>query len=112
MGLLTGETVTVLRPEFTTDAHGNEVADWSDATETDVPGVAIGPGATDEDGTDRQASIDNVTFYMPTGTDVLPSDRIEARGVTYEVYGVPRDWRSPFTGRRPGLAVPARVVNG
>lgn len=108
-----GETVVRVRPGETTDRYGATVADWANPDEADIEGCAFAPGDTSEDhSAGRVAVIAGPTLYAPPGADIAPHDRIEARGEVFEVDGVPADWRSPYTNRCHGLAVPLRRVTG
>lgn len=106
------ETVTVLRAGTTTDRYRNVVADWSNPARTEVPGCAVAPGTSSEENAGRTAVIAGLTVYLPAGADVRPADRIEIRGVVYDIDGEPGDWRNPFTDTRAGLEVALRRVTG
>ncbi len=105
------ETVTRLRPNSTTDAHGNEVADWTDPAEVEVPGCLFAPGTTSEDNLTRTATVAQPTLYAPVGADIATGDRVVVRGNEYDVDGVPGDWRG-IGGTLGGLEVPLKVVAG
>lgn len=108
-----GETVTRLRVTSTTDAWNNVVpGDWSTAARLDIPHCAVAPHASTEDNVGRTAVITGLDVYMPTGTDLLPTDRLEVRGGVYEVVGDVADWRNPFTGARPGMVAVVQRVEG
>jgi hypothetical protein len=107
-----GESVTVRRPGTTTDAYLNTITTWSSPTETTVTGCAFAPTSATEDNDGRTATITTVTLYMPATADVAASDRIVARGVTYEVDGKPKKWTSPHTGETKGFEVQLREVAG
>lgn len=49
---------------------------------------------------------------LPTGTVVGPLDRVDVRGLAYEVDGQPVDHSSPFTANTSGLLVSLRRVTG
>lgn len=108
MNFAHGETVTILHPGSSAeDDYGDTTtATW---TAEDVAGCAVAPGASEENNR-RQATVSvDFTVYMPAGTTVEPEARMMVRGDTdddtYEVVGEPADWRSPFTGWRPGVVV-------
>jgi hypothetical protein len=108
-----GETVTVVRPGSTTDRYGNPTADWTAATSTEVDGAAVAPRLQPEQTDEgRQAAVDALTAYLPPGTDVVHTDRVVVRGLTYEVDGRPAVWTSPFTATTRGIEVPLRRVAG
>jgi len=106
------ETVTRLRAaEAGTDRRGN--AEPGEPTRLDIDGCAVAPRGQGENRTEgRQAVTSGWTVYAPTGADVLATDQVEVRGVVYEVDGEPADWRSPFSGRRPGLVFDVVRVEG
>lgn len=112
MGLLTGEPVTRLRATTTTDGHGNVNRAWGSAVATTINGCAFAPSASSEDNSNRALVEADAILYVPSGTDLVSTDRVTVRGTTYDVDGQPEDWRSPYTTRRPGIAVPLRVVDG
>ena len=94
------------------DDYGNVTETWS-ASFAELQGCAFDPGSSSEprlQGHDRV--IVEPTLYIPFEADVKPRDRVRVEGVTYEVEGQPRRWRSPFTGRTPGAVVTLRLVEG
>lgn len=108
-----GETITIQRAGITTDRYGNEVADWTNPTETTVAGCALAPRTEDESRANaRQGVIIGLTLYAPPGTDLRATDRIVARGETFEVDGFPGDWANPFTGTEFGIEAALRRVEG
>lgn len=95
----------------TTDGYGNPVA-GADA-ERELPTLGIAPRVSSEfNEPGRTAVIVGLTVFFPGGTDVLSTDRFRVRGTVYEVVGEAGDWRSPFTGRRPGIEVALKRVMG
>ena len=107
------ETVTRLRAPLVTDDRGGQRRDWDNATRLDIHPATIAPrqaDTTEQNG--RQGIIVGLTLYLPADSDVLTTDRLEVRDVTYDVEGEPGDWRHPLTGRRPGLEVNVRRVDG
>jgi hypothetical protein len=111
-----GETVKVVRASLATDGYGNQVYDWPTATRTphDGCGVAQGAkgGATEDLTGDRDAIISDRIVLMPSGADVVATDRLEVRGRDYEVVGEPFDWVNPFTGTAFGVVVYCNRVEG
>lgn len=107
-----GETVTIIRPTFEEDRYGNQVPLWTNATEIPVREAAYDPGTMAEDDSRRTAVIARPTVFLPTGTDVRPTDRVRVRGIDYDAIGHPSDWRNPFTGRRPGMTLGLKRVDG
>lgn len=100
-----GETVTRIRvTPGGRDPYGDPIGDVEE--HVDITGCAVAPRQAGEQiGAGRIAVTSGLTVYVPPGADVLPSDRIEVRGVVYEVEGEPAEWRSPFTGWEPGREV-------
>jgi hypothetical protein len=110
-----GETVTRLRGVATDDPYSSEdtVLDWTTPAELDIPGCAVASGPTADPNIDaRDMVVSDFTVYAPAGTEVWPVDRVVIRGFVCEVVGRPFDWRSPFTGREPGVVILANVVEG
>jgi hypothetical protein len=107
-----GETVIRQRPGTTTNRYDDTVPDWSDPDLESIDGCALAPELAAEDSDHRQGVVIGWTLYAPAGADIEPSDRIVARGDTYEVDGEPADWRSPFSGRAAGVALSLRRVEG
>lgn len=110
-----GETVTRLRGTLTGDPYSgiDSAISWTSPASRAIPGCGFDPGTSDEPTQDaRNAVITRPTVYAPTGSDVLPGDRLVVRGITYEVKGNPAAWRSPFTGSSPGLVVTLEEVRG
>lgn len=92
------------------DDHGNEIDTWGGPVNVDVYG--FDPGSTSEP---REPGHDRVivtpTLYGPFDMPFQPHDRCVARGDTYEVDGVQRNWRHP-NGNTPGAVVTLRKVAG
>lgn len=110
-----GETVTRLRATgSTTDPYSNEpVTNWAAPESLSLPGCAVADGGSVEPVEDaRNAVLSDFDVIAPPGSDVLPTDRLIVRGLTCDVIGRPFDWRSPFTGWRPGMVVRVKVVEG
>lgn len=99
VGNFANDTITRLRPG-TKSARGSDIPDWGQASSLEIAGCSVQPTATSlsEDG--RVLGIlDGVTCYCPYDADVQEGDRIQFEGLTYEINGSPRRWRSP-TGNR------------
>lgn len=110
-----GITVTRLRAPLAADPYSGEATarDWANAASASIMGCAINPGESSESRTvNREQITTSPTLYAPFGSDVLPSDRIVAEGVTWEVDGRGGQWRSPFTGTEFGAAFPMHLVEG
>jgi len=105
-----GETVTILRrAETGRDAHGNPI--WGE-TEIPVPRCAVWPTGSTEQIQGQDQTSENLTVWMPYGTEVRETDRCRVRGLVYDVQGVPSSWASPFTGTRAGVEVRLTRVRG
>lgn len=108
--MVIGEPVTVHRRTVTSwDGYRDDV--YTDANDQ-VQALAFAPGASVEVTQGRDTITTQPTVYLPTGTVLDGVSAVTARGVRYEVDGSPRDWRSPFSGRRPGVEVRLRGVTG
>lgn len=105
-----GETVTVL-PGSTTDQYGDPVP--SARTGSTIDGCAIAPRmSTEPPERGRQGVVVGLTVYAPAGSDIISTDLLMIRGLTYVVDGEPAEWSSPFTGWTPGLEVAVRRAVG
>lgn len=112
-----GETVIVYQRVVTGTNRGNATTYGYDAG-TSVDGVAVAPimlqtvsGEPNEIG--RQSVVGSRwMLFFPTGTAVNAYSRVQVRGELYEADGEPGDWRSPFTGVRPGMQLLVKRVEG
>lgn len=87
--ILGSDTVTVLRGRSRDDFGNLQGED----TGTDVTGCSVQPASASES-TDRgELLITNATAYLPAGTDILATDRVQWLGTVYEVDGPPARWR-------------------
>lgn len=105
-----GQTVTVLRraaPVFPT--MGDYPAPDSS---TDVKGCAIWPTTSTETVNGQDTVVWGLTVLLPVGTDVLATDQVAFKGITYDVNGQPFTWHSPMTGHEPGVEVQLRAATG
>jgi head-tail adaptor len=104
------EPVVIVRGP-TRDAHGDPVA-GSETRRTQVWGAFEFSG-TSEDTTSRGATVSTpARLYLPYGTEVTRTDRVEVRGRTWEVDGDPEPWQSPLTSTRGVTQVNLRSVRG
>jgi hypothetical protein len=99
-----GETVTILHPAASgTDEYGGAATTtW---TAEDVPNCGVEPRFSTEDNVNQSTVAVGLTVFLPPDALVETTARLIVRDVEYEVIGEPADWRSPFTGWRPGLSV-------
>jgi len=97
VALAFSETIAVVRQVL--DRFGDEA---SNTTHT-IDGCAVWPVTT----TENIINVDIVNWTMvalvPTGSDVLATDRIAYQGTIYDVVGQPTNWRSYLTGHKPGI---------
>lgn len=110
-----GETVVRLRGSASVDPYSGEATgtDWAAPDRLEVYGCAFDPGGSQEPLEDgRSVVITRPKVYAPADADILPGDRLEVRGVEYEIEGDPAVWRSPFTGWEPGMVVNLERVTG
>ena len=123
-----GEPVVIVRPETSTDRYGNRTLDWGETREFTLASCGVAPGAPEEEMRDREHGvvIDHTLYVTPdvaTGVygwsvygesleAIWPTDRLRFRGEDHEVVGRIRLWVSPFTGRRAGVVVSTRRVEG
>lgn len=92
------DSVTVHRAART-ESRGSTILDWSDETAHTIARCSVQPGSTVRDMNGRALAVtDGATLYAPAGADIEEGDRVEFDGVTYEVDGAPRSYRSA-TGR-------------
>lgn len=85
------ETITIIRPpgrgKFGDPAAGT-------AVEFQVPGCQFAPGPSVEGGVGTNQVDADATVYAPPNIDVLPTDRVRARGEVWIVDGKPQFWGS------------------
>lgn len=95
----TGDTITIVRADTTTDSYGNRVRDWDDTTETTVP-AHVQPASASEDrgAREREQAVSGYVVWVDTGTDVQAADRVVWAGRTFDVDGDPSVWSAPFVG--------------
>lgn len=90
------------------DGDGNTT--WTVTTQT-VTG-AFAPGGSVERVQGQDVVVAQPTVYLPEGTAVAATDRVQVGGVTYEVSGSPNPWTNPFTGWAAGVEVKLVAVTG
>lgn len=100
------QTVTVIRAAVIVE-RGDDMRDWSNATEHESPGWRVQPMATDEvlfsgsgggGGTARDAVITRWKGFGPYDADITAHDRVRHFGAVYEVDGQIQRWPSPSGG--------------
>lgn len=80
-------TVTVVRPGGR-DNFGED----HPATRHTIDGCLLAPRGSGEDRTFSNTVITGAELFTPPGADLAATDRVIARGVTYEVEGDVGDW--------------------
>lgn len=99
----------------------HRVADRNgDATITDsyvLTGCAISLASRTRAYEQEDFSHDSVQarsiLFAPNGSDIRSSDVIELDdGTLWHVWGLPTQFKSPFTGYQPGMQVPIRHLAG
>lgn len=87
--ILGSDTVTVLR--------GRSRDNWGDVqgsdSGTDVTGCSVQPTSASESTDTGELLVTNLTVYLPAGTDILATDRVQWQGDVYAVNGKPAVWR-------------------
>lgn len=93
-----GTTITVLRDSpggF--DEYGDPIT--STTTRTDIAGCAVAPRKSSEPQVlGRNGVVIDFTVFVPAGSDILFTDRIEIAGLVYNIDGIPAEWIQPMTG--------------
>lgn len=105
-----GESVSIVRgeaPVFPTMGDAPATA-----STTVIDGCAIWPTVTTEIVTGQDTVTWDLECLLPPDTDILPTDRVLFDGETYDVVGRPMRWRSPITGRKPGIQVNLKSQTG
>jgi hypothetical protein len=106
-----GESVVLLHRTVTgQDRYGN---DRYTVTPTTIGGCAVRALSSQEttgQGNDR--ITDSIEVVFPPGTDVGADDRMQVRGLVYEVDGTPDEQLNPMTGVAPGVRVIGRRIAG
>lgn len=113
--IITLQTITAVRAVTANDAQGNPVSDWSTATRHTEDRVSVQPVTQTESTTDaRDLIVTNWRVLSDGGVDVdvLPTDRIEWAGDTYEVIGDVGRFRDPIMGDIDHVEFAIRKVSG
>lgn len=85
------------RAQSGTDGRGNPIFTW---TRTEIaPGSFAPVGASEPVEPGREPTVrEPVVYWRNVWPDVVAADRIEVRGVVYEVIGDPEVWRGSRIG--------------
>lgn len=101
-------TVTVVRPSGDVDYLGEGGVD----TEFAVSDVIVAPRGSSEANDFSQTVLEDLTLFVPAGTDLRATDRVRWQGRLYAVAGRAALWESPFSGWTPGQQVALTRVEG
>lgn len=85
------ETIFVVRPAAR-GRFGDPQA--GDPVEHAVPGCQFAPGPSAQGGVATNTVDADATVYCPPNIDVLPTDKVRARGELWNVDGKPQFWGS------------------
>lgn len=93
------------------DAHGREAPQYGQS-EPVLAGFAPA-SSTEPRAYGQMTVITPATLYLDHCRDDLsPHDKWIVGGQEYEVEGMPKVWRSPFSGWEAGTEIPLRRVDG
>jgi len=105
-----GETVYRLRAGLANNPYSGKTdqPDWDNCSRLAIDGCAIWPSETNEHvDVGREQLYERLNVALPCGADVTDRDRLEIRGIVYDVTGAPHDWHNPLTGENPGTTLQA-----
>lgn len=98
-----GETVIVLYRSTDRDNAGATRAVW---TPVEVAGAGVRMLASSEAAVGTaETDTDSVEVILPPGTPISSRDRLQVRGLLYDVNGTPTEVTDPQTVARPGVRV-------
>lgn len=98
-----GETVVILYRNVSRDAAGATLTTWY-RQPVDGAAVRILTSSEAAVGT-AETATDAVEIILPPGTPISSRDRMEVRGLAYDVDGTPTEVTDPQTTARPGVRV-------
>lgn len=84
----------------TKESRGSIIPDWDDSkvSKLVIKGCSVQPSSTSLSMDGRVLAInEQMTAYLPEGSDVKAGDRIVFNGETFEINGDPKIWDAPFT---------------
>lgn len=105
------DEITIVRAPLVTGYGNSLVWDWANASRTTVP-AGLQPGPSTEQTGARDEVTTFYTAFVPAGTDVRVTDRVEWDDRTWEVDGEPRAWPEPETGAGHHIEVRLRIDEG
>lgn len=98
-----GETVAILYRTTTRDPAGAATYRW---TRQQVDGAAVRLLSSNEAAVGTaESTADTVEVILPPGTAISTRDRLDVRGLLYDVDGTPQEVTDPQTTARPGVKV-------
>lgn len=86
------ETATVVRFAYTTDEYGNQ--ERAPGTSTEWP-ARLEQLNTEEILRDEDTVIANWRVFLPAAAVIGAYDQVQARGIAFEVVGLPNEQRRP-----------------
>ncbi|NEA22580.1 DUF6093 family protein [Actinomadura bangladeshensis] len=105
------DEITIVRAPLVT-RYGNSLTwDWLNATRTTVA-AGLQPGTSTEETGARDKVTTFYTAFVPAGTDVKVTDRVEWDDRVWEIDGEPRAWPQPETGTGHHIEVRLRNDEG
>ena len=101
--------ITVRRAARTTGRGADQVADWSDTTDTPIRGW-VAQQSTGDSRQGRSGDVSSWLLQCPATADVRPGDRIIWSGMTFDVDGRPNPAWTPRGEHHTEVAL--RLVEG
>lgn len=101
----------VLTAPRTTDEYGQDIANWANATETEVTGW-FQPNRGSEVLIDRDEQRFEAVAWFPAGTPINGRDRVIIGEAMYEVIGPPERRLRPWASIEHHVRVALRMVTG
>ncbi|TDD37890.1 hypothetical protein E1287_07485 [Actinomadura sp. KC06] len=105
------DEVTIVRAPLVTGYGNSLVYDWDNAARTTVA-AGLQPGTSTEETGARDKVTSFYTCFVPAGTDVRVTDRIEWDARAWEIDGEPRAWPQPETGTGHHIELRLRIDLG
>lgn len=102
--------VTVVRPSLATDRNRNQVPDWAGASSTSTRGWLAQTSAAELIEAGRDGGMSAWLLYLPAGTVIDRTCRVQVSGVTYDVDGPVN--RAPTPRGEHHVEVRLRLVEG
>jgi hypothetical protein len=102
---MSGETITIVRrtDTETLDAYNQPI---TTETSIEISGVAVAlKGQSTEYQPGEALENDQITIYLPAGTEITNNDTVIVREVEYLLNGESFSWASPLTSWNPGVQV-------